>query len=126
SASWPDFVPATRVFPRPTPKTWMPGIGPGHDESTTYNTRPSLRRLGLRGLGGALRRDPPLDEAYRQDRSLVESDERQRQRHLAEHVGRREHRRDHKGDDDEIAAFRLELIGGEDADTAEQRENHRK
>ena len=42
------------------------------------------------------------------------------------HIGRRQHRGDHKGDDDEIAPLRFELVGGDDADPAEQRQDHRK
>src|SRR4051794_23292624 len=76
-----------------------------------------LRRLlGL--TGRALGSEPLLHKDDRPDRALVEDHQRQRQRELAEHIGRREHGRDHEGADDEIAPLLLELFGGQNTDAA--------
>src|SRR5262249_34931003 len=80
------------------------------------------------GLGAGRRAGPrlrPLDVPDGPDRALVEQHQRQGEGELAEHVGRREHGGDHEGADDEIAPLRLELLGGDDADAAEQGEDHR-
>src|ERR1700761_3598467 len=105
---------------------------PGHDESREklkhHNTSGSLRGFGgaCRFGGGAFGGCALLYPAHRPDRAFVQSDERHRERELAENIGRRQNRGDHEGDDNEIAPLRLELVGGDDADAAEQRENDRK
>src|SRR5207237_4850388 len=79
--------------------------------------------LGVRGgfFGGSLLLHP----LHRQNRALVEKQQRQRKRQLAQYVRWREHGRDHEGADHEIAPLLLELLRGEDADAAEQRQDHR-
>src|SRR5579862_2289674 len=84
-----------------------------------------FRRLGRCRRGGALGGGALFDHLYRPDRALVEGEQRQRKRHLAQDVGRRQNRGDDEGDDDKIAALGLELVGGDDADAAEQGEDHR-
>src|SRR5215469_5992571 len=84
----------------------------------------SLRRLG--GRGGALGGGAALHESHRPDRAFIKRDQRQSERHLAQHVRRGEHRGDDEGNDDEVAALRLELLGSDDANAAEQRQNHGK
>src|ERR1700692_670692 len=85
----------------------------------------SLRRLSRRRSRGAFGGGALFDHLHRPDRALVEGEQRQRKRHLAQDVGRRQNRGDDEGDDDEIAALGLELVGGDDADAAEQGEDHR-
>src|SRR5262245_62555734 len=66
---------------------------------------PSLRRIGLRlaRSTGLSRRAFFFNQLHRPDRALVEQQERDRERELAEHVGRRQDGGDHEGADDEIA-----------------------
>ncbi len=60
--------------------------GPGNDE-----VKALLRRIGRSPgrFGLSIRLYPPLDNAHRPDRALKQQQERDRERHLAEHVGRR-------------------------------------
>src|SRR5205807_2101030 len=108
----------------PILKTWMPGSSPGMT-NRTKNIRHSLRRLSGRRRG-ARRRRAPLHYPHRPDRALVKRDQRHGKRQLAQHVGRGEHGGNDKGNHDEVAAFRFELIGGDDADAPEQCQDDRK
>src|SRR5262245_40075100 len=100
------LVPAIHVFPWEKANTRMPGIKPGMTESIP---KPDLlRRLCARRgrFSGSLRSLFGLrlfiDHAHRPDRALVENEQRDRKRHLADDVGRRENRRQHESADDEI------------------------
>src|SRR5262249_55386638 len=76
--------------------------------------RSSLRRLAF-GRGFVRGSRFLLDHPHREDRQLVEAHERDRERQLAQHIGRREDGRDDEGADNEIAALLLELLRGDDA-----------
>ena len=86
-------------------------VKPGNDEVN------SLRGLG--GRGGTLGGYTALHQPHRPDRAFVQRDQRQSERHLAQHVRRGEHGGDDEGNDDEVAALRFELFGSDDADPAE-------
>src|SRR5262245_20776034 len=105
----------------------MAGNKPGHDkwrDSSEYHlSRSSLRWLGV-GRGRSRSSRLLLDHPYRKDRQLVEAHEWHRQRELAQHIRRRQDCGDDEGADDEIAPLLLELLGGDDADAAEQCEDH--
>src|SRR5262249_23948845 len=114
----------------PPPQSYPPLAG-GRPLVLIGRTNGSFRRIcgsagggtgGVLGLvGGRLLLHPP----HRPDRAFIKCHQRQREGELAEHVGRSEHRRDHEGADDEVAPLLLELLGGDDADAPQQRQNHR-
>src|SRR5471032_736810 len=67
----------------------------------------------------------PLDPAADQDADLVEGEQRDRERELADHVGRRQHGCGNEADHDGIAALGLQPGGGDDANPHQQGEQHR-
>src|ERR1700690_718393 len=83
------------------------------------------RRGGGRRFGGFLGLRLLLHHFHRPDRALVQQHQRDRERHLAEHVGRRQYGGQNEGADDEIAPLLPELLRGDEADAAEQREDDR-
>src|SRR6187401_3228530 len=98
--------------------------------------RPLLRRIGLgrrrggggwRGGGGCFGSSGGLllHHDHREDRALIQDHQGDRERGLADDVGRRQDGGDDEGDHDEIAAFFAQLLGGDDADPAQQRQDHR-
>src|ERR1022692_327765 len=66
------------------------------------------RLLGI--LGGFLGLRLLLNHFHRPDRALVQQHQRDRERHLAEHVGRRQDGGQNEGTDDEIAPLLPELL----------------
>src|SRR5437879_3952661 len=120
----------------------MPGSSPGmtnhrQRDATIKETRQSalLRRIGLgrrrgrgrrRSGGGRFRGSRLLfHHAHRDDRAFVQQQQRQRERGLADDVGRRQNRGDDEGDHDEITALLAQLLRGDDADPSQQRQDDR-
>src|SRR5690348_13814597 len=101
-------------------------VKPGHDESKLHSSNIAARLLSRLGSRSALGGDAALYHSYRPNRAFVKRDQRQSQRHLAQHVRRGEDGGDDEGNDDKVAALRLELIRGNDADSPKQRQNDRK
>src|SRR5665213_3607791 len=59
-------------------------------------------------LGGGVGLGALLDHAHRNDRALVQEQQRHGERHLADHVWRRQHGGQNEGGDDEVAPLLLE------------------
>src|SRR6185437_13497989 len=59
-------------------------------------------------------------------RAFVKRQQRQRERGLAQHVGRGQDGRDDEGDHNEIAALVAQLLRGDDSDPPQQGQDHRK
>ena len=97
---------------RPTPPDW-PRAAAG------------LRGAARRQRSPWRRRRPLFHHDHRDDRAFVEDHQRDRERGLADDVRRRQDGGDDEGDDDEIAALFAQLLRGDDADPAQQRQDHR-
>src|SRR5579863_1477598 len=101
---------------------------PGTSLGTTID--PLFRRVGgrRRGGGGWGRRRLGgggllFHHPHGNDRAFVERQQRDRERGLAEHIGRRQHGGDDECDHDEIAALVAQLLRGDDADPPQQRQD---
>src|SRR5579883_1413415 len=81
------------------------------------------RRGGVRGCG--LRRRLLLHDADRDDGAFVKRQQGDRERRLAEHVGRGQDCRDDEGDHDEIAALFAQHLRGDNPDPAKQGQDDR-
>src|SRR6516165_840187 len=84
------------------------------------------RGSGRTGRGGARRGRLLFHDAHRDDRALIEGEQRQGQRGLAQDIRRGQHSSDDEGNDDEVAALLAQHLRRDDADTPEQGQDHRK